>query len=1366
MTSPLGFTNNPLKNRSDLIAAARSIVLPVEKYRSTAGARVKIRPATVAAFDDVAAQLEGFSRPLLGIGAFLNQEDGDEELLTSWMRGLAAGVDSSNAEYWGDIGEFDQRMVETESICITLLAASEQLLPRLDGTSQANLVAWLRQINGKNMPVNNWRWFRVFVNLTLQQVFHVEDEELHTQLAKDFESLDSFVLQDGWSSDGRWGDDRRQADYYSGSFAIQFAQLMYVRFAIGNEERKEKYRNQAKRFGAEYWRYFNIDGAAIPFGRSMTYRFAMAAFWTAAALAEVDLPAPVNEPGAVKGLLLRHLRWWASRPDIFNSDGVLNIGFAYPNLFLSEDYNSPQSVYWCLKSLLILLLPATHDFWEQAEAAHPLVKSSQTLPLCKAMTSPCQILNSGPEHHYMLSSGQMSTRAFKSKAAKYCKFAYSSAFGFSVPSGPTLQQMAPDSTISLSIDGGCSWHVRDCPTDGVFSDVLVDGQTAPSLTSTWKPFHQLELTIETTLVPLTTAFPGWHIRAHKVRWTRQAEFAFLGGEVQLVDGGFAIPAFNESGHYVSSHAKEDPAQVESIFQTSTHCIMRSGKGTCGIAHISTTAAGADTTQEVTRVDVHKDAFILRADPNTNLINSRTFIPCLQYKLPSAPTDEIETPHLKTYAMADARDPVGPVLAAANQSECDIPLTDLNAQAAAETEAYPLSPATSISEERNVKAWLSVLGAFLFLFPSYGFMQSIGVIQAYLQLNQLSSYSSRDIGWITGVFTSLAMFLGIQIGPLFDAYGPIVLAPVGCALYIPVFFVLAECREYWHFMLVLGIWGGIGAAVVSMVGVAIVSKWFHRRRGLAMGMALCGSSIGGVVVPLMLRSLFPRIGWAWTIRALAFIHAALMIVAVSCLKQPSSINPRAEATELRRRRRIAINFRALTNGTFTLVTIGLFALEFAIFGVFSLLPLYASAARFSTDVGYALVAIANATSTFGRLLPGLAGDYLGHFNILIGMIIATAIFTGAILVPFGSSSLAALYAFSALWGFGSGWTCVPQNDWYHQCLQGSGPAPTSTSTKATTQAPSSTSTRTSSAPTSTSTGGVGSCNAPYDKLEGYGSGTTGGGSGAGVTVKTCAELEAAVEKGGVIQIATILADCGIIDVNSDTTIVGVKRSGGFIGGGLRIKDVTNVIIRNLKFTTPPEGKDSLSLDGATYVWVDHNEFANLGITGDKDFFDGQLDITHGSDFVTVSWNSFRDHWKGSLVGHSASNGKEDSGRLHVTYHHNWWWNVNSRTPSLRFGTGHIYSSCFEDIPTSGLNIREGAKALVENNHFIVVNQAIVTNVDADVQGFVTERNNIFYQSPTDITQKGHVEPPYSYTLDAASCVCSRIYQYAGVGILGY
>ncbi|KAI8279552.1 hypothetical protein K4K59_008917 [Colletotrichum sp. SAR11_240] len=122
---------------------------------------------------------------------------------------------------------------------------------------------------------------------------------------------------------------------------------------------------------------------------------------------------------------------------------------------------------------------------------------------------------------------------------------------------------------------------------------------------------------------------------------------------------------------------------------------------------------------------------------------------------------------------------------------------------------------------------------MFLYPSYGFMQSVGTVQSYLQLNQLSDYTARDLGWISGIFTSLGLLLGIQAGPLMDAYGTRLLAPISAATLVPLFFLLGECTEYWHFILCLGVLGGISSALTSTVAMAVIGKLFSRRRGLAM-----------------------------------------------------------------------------------------------------------------------------------------------------------------------------------------------------------------------------------------------------------------------------------------------------------------------------------------------------------------------------------------------------------------------------------------------------------------------------------------------------------------------------------------------------
>ncbi|KAF3918178.1 hypothetical protein ABW20_dc0104173 [Dactylellina cionopaga] len=291
------------------------------------------------------------------------------------------------------------------------------------------------------------------------------------------------------------------------------------------------------------------------------------------------------------------------------------------------------------------------------------------------------------------------------------------------------------------------------------------------------------------------------------------------------------------------------------------------------------------------------------------------------------------------------------------------------------------------------------------------------------------------------------------------------------------------------------------------------------------------------------------------------------------------------------------------------------------------------------------------------------------------------------------------------------------------------------------------------------------NAPVNQLQGYGTGTTGGGSGSGVTVTSCSALQAALSgtTGGVIRINGLLSNCGTYRVPADTTVVGVGSNSGMVGGGLYVRRVSNVIIRNLKLSPELKG-DAVNIDASTRVWVDHCELYSKGMVGGKDDYDGLLDINHGSEQVTVSWNKFRDHWKGSLVGHSDSNASEDTGKLHVTYHHNSFTSVNSRLPSVRFGTAHIFSNCYTDIPTSGINSRMGAQVLVEQNHFRNVQLAIVTNLDSNLEGYAVQRNNIFDNSDTRITQVGSYSPPYSYTASPACRVCDLIASQAGTGII--
>lgn len=146
---------------------------------------------------------------------------------------------------------------------------------------------------------------------------------------------------------------------------------------------------------------------------------------------------------------------------------------------------------------------------------------------------------------------------------------------------------------------------------------------------------------------------------------------------------------------------------------------------------------------------------------------------------------------------------------------------------------------------------------------------------------------------------------------------------------------------------------------------------------------------------------------------------------------------------------------------------------------------------------------------------------------------------------------------------------------------------------------------------------------------------------------------------------------VVKVGSNKSVLGTSGA-SLIGVGLRVNKKSNVIIRNLKVSKVlASAGDAIAIQASTKVWVDHVDVSS-DRDHDKDFYDGLLDVTHGSTFVSITNSVLHDHWKASLVGHSDNNGSEDKA-VTVTYAFNKWYNLNSRMPSFRFGTGHIFNN---------------------------------------------------------------------------------------------
>jgi len=243
--------------------------------------------------------------------------------------------------------------------------------------------------------------------------------------------------------------------------------------------------------------------------------------------------------------------------------------------------------------------------------------------------------------------------------------------------------------------------------------------------------------------------------------------------------------------------------------------------------------------------------------------------------------------------------------------------------------------------------------------------------------------------------------------------------------------------------------------------------------------------------------------------------------------------------------------------------------------------------------------------------------------------------------------------------------------------------------------------------------------------------------------------------------------GRVRVGSNKSILGASGNAGVQrGGGLLLESVRNVIIRGIRCSFVRDPNDCIEVSRTTNVWIDQCDLWS-DMNNGRDFYDGLVDIVRGSDFVTLSWNRFRTHYKVALIGNSDDAGATDRGRLRVSIQGNWFQNVNSRTPSLRFGTNHIWNNLYENVGASTINSRMGAQVFVENNVFINARRTIITNLDSREDGFANERNNNFgseSQRGPFITRTGSfTNPPYNYSLQSVHNVTTLVRGRAGATV---
>ncbi|WP_232314102.1 polysaccharide lyase family 1 protein [Ralstonia sp. A12] len=186
---------------------------------------------------------------------------------------------------------------------------------------------------------------------------------------------------------------------------------------------------------------------------------------------------------------------------------------------------------------------------------------------------------------------------------------------------------------------------------------------------------------------------------------------------------------------------------------------------------------------------------------------------------------------------------------------------------------------------------------------------------------------------------------------------------------------------------------------------------------------------------------------------------------------------------------------------------------------------------------------------------------------------------------------------------------------------------------------------------------------------------------------------------VTQITYDTAGNNPLMVGSNKTVIGVGTTGILKGKGLRLNEVSNVVIRNLTISDINHGVifvgDGISLEHVDHVWVDHNRFHNIG---------RQMVVDHfgPTSNVTISWNDF----DGNDVYSPACNGKHywnvlmDASEQTVTFSNNWFHEFSGREPKILGNQAvvHLVNNYFQDGAWHALDAREQSTVLVEGNYF--------------------------------------------------------------------
>ncbi|KAL6859701.1 major facilitator superfamily domain-containing protein [Trichoderma novae-zelandiae] len=353
-----------------------------------------------------------------------------------------------------------------------------------------------------------------------------------------------------------------------------------------------------------------------------------------------------------------------------------------------------------------------------------------------------------------------------------------------------------------------------------------------------------------------------------------------------------------------------------------------------------------------------------------------------------------------------------------------------------------------------RAWLVVLGGFLDFAVAFGLVNSFGTFQARYE-SEWPWLSTSTITWIGSIQLFILFLGGAVVGPIFDRYGSRALMFSGTAVCLLSFICSSFAAQYYQYLLAQGILLGIGNALLFYPATGAISEWFNHKRGLALGIALSGSSVGGIFWPIIINKLFASVSAPWVHRIIALISVPVLLAScfLVCERKDTAATATIADTDTEAGPSGSVSFvvvsskpadedtkeaeveskenglrKAVCERRFGALCLSLFFIYGGMLIPFYYIPLFAIEHGIGATMANNLLAIGYAGSVVGRVGSGWIADRFGRFNVLITMGVLTAAITfswGIMTSPAGMVASALLFGLFSGGLIPLGSACVAQ-----------------------------------------------------------------------------------------------------------------------------------------------------------------------------------------------------------------------------------------------------------------------------------------------------------------------------------------------------